>query len=284
MSEIVHSSPLRQALGFAFAIALSGCASGLGSELDHRACSPDGRCLAGYVCSEDNLCVRDSDSRTISVRAKQKQSSLDAGTPDAADGVQVGAVLDGGADDARVNDLDASEHEPSAPSPMVPNPAPPVAGSGGTAAPPVSNLDTGGDVAIPVPAQGAAGNTTEPVPIAGAGGASTPLPTAGAGGRTTPSPVAGAPAMPRPPMPPPPTPATGAAAGSGAPPGPTAGAPAPECARELTLCGARCVDLKTDADNCGGCGDSCDADEQCKKSKCEEGNSGEGSRGKDVDS
>jgi Stigma-specific protein, Stig1 len=274
MSGTVQASSARQVVSFAFAVALSSCSTGIDSELEHRACTPEGRCLPGYVCSDDDLCVRASGTRDDAARgSKHMQSSTDGGTPDAADETQVSQgtaeVLDGGERDAR-----AAEPEPNAPAPMTPNPESPAgasaAGSGGTAAaPPAPNVDNGGDVTIPMPAQGAAGSTPEPAPTAGASGAST----ADAGGTTAPPPVVGPPAMP--PM----TPGPGPAAGSGAPPMPGGGMPAAGCAKGLALCSARCVDLATDANNCGSCGDSCDADEQCMKSKCHEADKDNGGPG-----
>lgn len=280
MSGIVHSTAARQAVNFACAVALSSCSTALDSDLDNRACSFDGRCLPGYVCSYDNLCVRGANSRADAVRRlKPKRSSTEAGTPDVAG---EGEVLDGGEHTAS----GPAEPAPNASSAMAPSAAQPesragagahpgdsAAGSGAAAGPPPPPVDTGGDVTIVAPAQGAAGSTPVPALIAGAGGA----PTAGAGGTTAP-PAAGAGASA---TPPPPTAGTGGAAGSGTPPVTAAGSPASECAQGRTRCDSRCVDLETDADNCGECGDSCNDKEECDQGRCRKAASD--SEGRDDD-
>jgi hypothetical protein len=242
MSGIVHSNHARRVLNCVFAVGLSSCSTALDSELDNLACSSDGRCLAGYVCSEDDLCVRALNSRADVVRSlKPKRSASDAAAP-----ASESEVFDGGGRDASVNDASVPATDaPSAPPPVPPKAAS-AAGSGGaagtTSAP---NVDTGGDVTIAVP-----------TPIAGAAGSTAPPPA-----------VAGAPSTP---PPPPPTAGTGGAAGRGGPPVPAAGAPAPApaCAKGLTLCGSRCVDLTADANNCGACGNACDGAAECSKAKC----------------
>ena len=44
---------------------------------------------------------------------------------------------------------------------------------------------------------------------------------------------------------------------------------APPCGAGLTLCGARCVDLKNDNNNCGACGTRCLAGQRCAAGLCE---------------
>lgn len=44
--------------------------------------------------------------------------------------------------------------------------------------------------------------------------------------------------------------------------------PPEECAPGLTACGARCVDLTSDATSCGQCGKSCGAAQSCQGSHC----------------
>ena len=38
----------------------------------------------------------------------------------------------------------------------------------------------------------------------------------------------------------------------------------------LAQCGGSCVDLQTDPLNCGGCGDTCKADQVCVDGNCED--------------
>lgn len=49
-------------------------------------------------------------------------------------------------------------------------------------------------------------------------------------------------------------------------------APAPDaqpgCPAERKLCGAECVDLEVDRDNCGVCGHACKTDESCVAGNC----------------
>jgi hypothetical protein len=110
---------------------------------------------------------------------------------------------------------------------------------------------TGADAGAPAPDAGA------PAPDAGA-----PAPDAGA-----PAPDAGAPAPdagnPGPP-----------GNDAGVPmPGPDAGTPAPgpiaaTCCFGAVECNGSCIDLKNDANNCGGCGVRCGADKRCSGGSC----------------
>lgn len=49
----------------------------------------------------------------------------------------------------------------------------------------------------------------------------------------------------------------------------------PKCAKE-SLCAGECVDLATDAQNCGACGKQCSAGQSCRAGSCESGGAGNG--------
>jgi hypothetical protein len=282
MSGIVQAKgAARHIVNLALTLALGGCSSSLGAGLENRACSADGRCLAGYVCTADDVCVRASSSRDDAMR-----SQTDADAPDAAGETRTsegkGVIVDGGARDANASETaghdrnppspDASSAEPQAgaggsaaggggtgASTAGPNagaggrvPAPPAEGVAGSATVPLPVAGSAGSVPVPAPVAGAAGSATVPAPTAGAAGSTKP--TAGAGGSSAPPPAAG----------------TGAAAGKAAPP-PAAGAPAPTCAEDRMLCSGHCVNLKNDANNCGRCGNTCDDGQQCKQGECRDG-------------
>jgi hypothetical protein len=48
--------------------------------------------------------------------------------------------------------------------------------------------------------------------------------------------------------------------------------PTPPCSADTTPCGGACVDLMSDPDNCGACGDVCRTDENCVRGECGEPN------------
>jgi hypothetical protein len=49
----------------------------------------------------------------------------------------------------------------------------------------------------------------------------------------------------------------------------SAGKCAPTCSADTTSCGGACVETNVDRDNCGGCGTTCDAGEECVAGKCQ---------------
>lgn len=68
------------------------------------------------------------------------------------------------------------------------------------------------------------------------------------------------------------TPSNGGAPGNGGSPG-VGGAPgtggSPTCPTDLLWCVDRCVDITSDAENCGYCGIACMAEAECVNAKCE---------------
>lgn len=56
-----------------------------------------------------------------------------------------------------------------------------------------------------------------------------------------------------------------------------------KCREGLTTCGGRCVDLSTDADNCGACGHACAAGVQCISGACGGATEGGADGGSDAD-
>jgi Stigma-specific protein, Stig1 len=212
---------------------LTACSASLNESLEGRSCAPDGKCLAGYVCSAERECVRPSRSDRASaagrpgLRTREKE-------PDAAVAVPDSEVER----DAAAAGTPARRAEPPPSQPGDPTM---------TSAPPQAS----GDVVDPssvAGAGGAAGSTEAGAAgmlVAGASGTS-----AGAGGSS----VAG-----------------GGAAGQSAPTPPPAARPAaPSCAAPLKMCGMSCVDLDNDPKHCGKCATKCDDKKSCVSGKCEE--------------
>src|SRR4051812_1069425 len=60
----------------------SACAVDLSESVEGRPCTSEGRCLAGYVCSDDGICVR----KTSSSSSGGQQNGADAGNAGGASG------------------------------------------------------------------------------------------------------------------------------------------------------------------------------------------------------
>ncbi|WP_437590704.1 MXAN_6577-like cysteine-rich protein [Sorangium sp. So ce1000] len=56
------------------------------------------------------------------------------------------------------------------------------------------------------------------------------------------------------------------------------------CADGLSRCDGECVELQTNAEHCGACGDACEEGQLCVEGRCGEGGGGEGGGGSDIGS
>ncbi len=63
----------------------------------------------------------------------------------------------------------------------------------------------------------------------------------------------------------------GGAVGAGSVSGAGGAANGIDCGKELRLCGSLCVDVESDSEHCGDCGESCDGGQVCLAGKCESG-------------
>ena len=113
-----------------------GCADSLTDDLDGRPCTDDGRCVAGYVCSLDKICVREGSGEADSGRSLDRGTTrISVAKPEARKpaGTEMpsGTAADGGTKAPDPHDADAP-----APGPAAEPQQPATAGSAGMSPPP----------------------------------------------------------------------------------------------------------------------------------------------------